>query len=153
MNEKFSVFVICIGVIIYLLLCNLQDCTFKRFRKLSNPYLHLLFVLTAISQTEKRNYIAGNKEQAKAVSLSLNKRHKFNVKNWTWLFCVFKKFFFMKTILVFEFSQYDDLKISTEIWNILKKCRCYKKLHQIENLENFSGKVCKMFSFTSYKNS
>ena len=29
MNAKMSVFVICIEVIIYLLLCDLHDCTFK----------------------------------------------------------------------------------------------------------------------------
>ena len=29
MNVKISVFVICVEAIIYLLLCNLHDCTFK----------------------------------------------------------------------------------------------------------------------------
>ena len=29
MNAKISVFVICVEAIIYLLLCNLHDCTFK----------------------------------------------------------------------------------------------------------------------------
>ena len=34
MNAKISVFVICIEAIIYLLLYNLHDCTFKRQRKI-----------------------------------------------------------------------------------------------------------------------
>ena len=57
MNEKFSVFVICIGVIIYLLLCNTQDCTFKRFLKLSNPSLHLLFVLIELPLPRRKDEI------------------------------------------------------------------------------------------------
>ena len=45
MNAKISVFVTCLEVIIYLLLNNLHDCTFKKslgldYYKFSSSYLH-----------------------------------------------------------------------------------------------------------------
>ena len=39
MNAKFSVFVICVEAIIYLLLYNLRDCTFKHFLCWQNEYI------------------------------------------------------------------------------------------------------------------
>ena len=48
MNTKISVFVICVEAIMYLLLCDLHDCTFKIFsgnQRSSNPCKHSLEVL------------------------------------------------------------------------------------------------------------
>ena len=38
MNEKISVFVICAQVIIYLLLYNFCNCTFKSYQNVRNVY-------------------------------------------------------------------------------------------------------------------
>ena len=39
MNAKISVFVICVEAIIYLLLYNLQDCTFKKVNAKYSSYI------------------------------------------------------------------------------------------------------------------
>ena len=40
MNAKIPVFVICVSAIIYLLLYNLHDCTFKKINRRENFTLH-----------------------------------------------------------------------------------------------------------------
>ena len=45
MNAKVSVFVICFEAIIYLLLYNLHDCTFKHFMESSNSLYQKMLIL------------------------------------------------------------------------------------------------------------
>ena len=61
MNKKISLFVICVEVIIYLLLYNLRDCTFK-----GKPNFifwdFLIFYQIFLSPQMKRNTIISNKQ-------------------------------------------------------------------------------------------
>ena len=60
MNAKISVFVICVQAIIYLLLYNLHDCTFKVKNRIA-PTL-----LEEVSQIVNPNYNLRNKREFKS---------------------------------------------------------------------------------------
>ena len=58
MNAKISVFVICVKVIIYLLLHNLHDCTFKRCPDCQKIFPLLSTFSMIIQVSVKSTYLA-----------------------------------------------------------------------------------------------
>ena len=64
MNEKSSVFVICVEVIIYLLLYNLHDCTFNDF----------IPKITYNTRSEKQSKTKQTKTKIKQVNKKHNKK-------------------------------------------------------------------------------
>ena len=81
-NAKNSVFVICVEAIIYLLLYNLSDCTFKRTRKsllrrCSRHFIPLLVVfIEEYSQLDLVKYVVKN---ARKFFFYINMLHDTNL--------------------------------------------------------------------------
>ena len=99
MNAEISVFVLCVEAIIYLLLYNLHDCTFKNFAKLTGKHLYLSLFFKDASGLQS---IALLKQRLRYSCFPVNfakfLRMPFFIEHLRWLF-LYKNHGFAKPFL------------------------------------------------------
>ena len=110
MNEKISVFVFCVEAIIYLLLYNLHDCTFKvkKFNMVSAVYLVIHVPL------QKSVNISMIECRCPPWNLFTNFFISFpqmNFKNITWSINTWKSWGDLSDVIIEWFSSQNDLKM------------------------------------------